>query len=229
MLISKASGGKMSTVKTFKEPTPLTLGQALDACVGYARHRSHFDRQQKRFVQDAHEGRPTDLPLEEQHELIGFVAQGDEEKYEKLSLAHKQERLSQALKDGRIRAWGHLAPFKQHDKKQLIDAGQWHYLNIGEDVATGEGQTYTDLQFETVPDTITATAARNAASRNTRDEIIAIYEDNITELRPLTHDQRGERIRQIAEQNGFETVRGYGESNIRRVLSESKYPQKPTN
>ncbi|PZO84126.1 MAG: hypothetical protein DI626_08505 [Micavibrio aeruginosavorus] len=218
----------MSIGKTFKESTPLTLGQALDACVSYARHRSHFDRQQKRFVQDAHEGRPTDLSLEEQHELIGFVAQGDEEKYEKLSLAHKRERLLQALKDGRIRAWGYLAPFKRHDKKQLIDTGQWHYLNIGEGVATGNGQTYIGLQFDIKPDSITATAAKSAASRSTRDEILAIYEDRITELRTLTHDQRGERIKQIAENHGFETIRGYSVNNIRGILQDAGHLRKPT-
>ncbi len=218
----------MGAEKNLEASTPLTLGQALDACVAYARHRSHFDHKQKQFVQDGHEGRPTDLPFEEQHELIGYVARGDEEEYERLSFAHKRERLLQALKDGRVRAWGYLAPFKKHDKKHLISEGQWHYLKIGEGIATGNGQTYTDLQFDIRPDSITATAAKNASSRSTRDEVISIFEDHVTELQTLNHDQRGERIKQIAENLGFETVRGYSVNNIRGILQSEGHLRKPT-
>lgn len=218
----------MSREKNLEASTPLTLEQALDACIGYARHRSHFDRQQKQFVQDAHEGRTTDLWLEEQHELIGYVARGDEEKYERLSCAYKRERLLQALKDGRVRAWGYLAPIKRHDKKQLINEGQWHYLNIGEGIATGNGQTYTGLQFDIRPDSITAVATKNASSRSTRDEVLSIFEDHVAELRPLNHDKRGERIKQIAENLGFETVRGYSVNNIRGILQGSGHLRKPT-
>lgn len=215
------------TVKKEFGSTPLTLEQALDVCVGYARHKAHFDPNEKKFVQDVHEGRSTDLPLEEQHELLGYVAAGDEEKYERLSLAHKRERLLQALKDGRIRGWGYLVPFKRPDKKKLIEAGQWHYLKIGDGIADGSGQTYIDLQFEIRPDSITATAARNASSRSTRDEVLSIFEDHVTELQPLNHDQRGERIKQIAENLGFETVRGYSVNNIRGILQGGGYLRKP--
>lgn len=64
---------------------------------------------------------------------------------------------------------------------------------------------------------MTAAAIKNAASRSTRDEILSIYDDNVTELFPLTHDQRGDRIKQIAVNHGFETSRGYSVSNIGQI------------
>lgn len=217
----------MVTDSIHRATTPLTLEQALDACIGYARHRSHFDGKQKRFIQDAHEGRATDLQLEEQYELIDFIAQGNEEKYEIMAYAHKHERLLLALQDGRVRAWGYLGPYIQHDKKKLIEPRQWRYLRISEGYASGIGQIYTDLQFDIRPDSMTAAAIKNAASRSTRDEILSIYDDNVTELFPLTHDQRGDRIKQIAVNHGFETSRGYSVSNIRGILHDADRLRKP--